>query len=186
MYHTANVLTATGSATPRYNVSITDTTTRFAIDGPVGDVNSAFTIDTALINGSGITSVAFWDGPVGTGTLLGTDSTPGDGFTWNATGLALGSHTLNAVATPGNIPANLATTVNVIAAPVASPIYRGCPGSQGEVVNNTLSGTTVATIEPGALGPGSGPVVVTTDLDFFSSVWGLGPNRRSPSTCSAG
>ena len=76
MYHTANVLTATGSATPRYNVNITDTTTRFAIDGPVGDVNEQPSHrHRADQRGAAITSVAFWDGPVGTGALLGTDST---------------------------------------------------------------------------------------------------------------
>ena len=57
---------------------------------------------------------------------------------------------------------------------------RGCPGSGNETINNNISGTTVATFEPGALGAGSGPVIVTSDLDFFSNFFtgsSIGPNR---------
>ena len=173
MFHTANVLTATGSAQARYNVSINDTTTRFAIDGPVGDVSLPFTIDTAIINSAGVTSVEFWDGPAVTGTSLGTDNIFPFQMPVAALTPATGARTITAVATGTGGPFTATSTINVVAG-TAPGTYRFCAGSQGEVINNVLNGTTVATISPGALGAGSGPVVVTTDLDFFSSLYPLG------------
>ena len=170
-YHTANTMTVSGAATARYSINVTGSSARFGIDGPVGDVNAPFTIETAVINPGAnpgnVTSVTFASelGP------LGTDTT----FPFNLAGVSLpvGTHTLSATANlvgGGTLPAQ-DVVINVLATSVPSPAYRGCPGSSssGEIINNNLSGTTVATIAPNALGAGSGPIVVTTDLDFFSN-----------------
>ena len=174
MYHTASVLTATGSATPRYNVSIAGTPTRFGIDGPVGDVNGSFTIQTAAINTANITGISF---STELEPLAPDNTFP---YTADVAGLAPGLHTLTATATRSDGgPIVSSVGINVVV-PAVVPAYRNCPGSQGETVINNISGTTVATIEPGALVAGSGPVVVTTDLDLFSNVYaaGMGTNRN--------
>ena len=177
MYHTANVLTATGSATARYSVNISGQPTQFGLTGPIGDVSVPFNIQTASINVDTIASVVFSiDGtPVGAPVV----SRP---FTALVSSLAPGTHTLSAVATltgGGTITAP-STTINAVATPGTAAVYRECDGEGNELIDNNLSGTTVATIEPGALTAGSGPVLVTTDLDLFSSIFTggkIGPDR---------
>jgi hypothetical protein len=175
MYHTAAVLTATGSATPRYSVTMSGTATQFGIDGPVGDVSVPFTIDTASVNIANITSVAF---SIDGAPFATVNSRP---FTANVSSLAVGAHTLSAVATlVGGGTITGTSDINVVSTPPTAVAYRGCPGSGNETINNNISGTTVATFQPGALGAGSGPVIVTSDLDFFSNFFtgsAIGPNR---------
>ncbi|HUP71405.1 MAG TPA: hypothetical protein VM282_00005 [Acidimicrobiales bacterium] len=176
-YHTLSALTATGSATARYSLNVSGSATQFGVDGPWGDVSDfPFTIDTASINVDNIDSVQFSIDGAPFGPLV-TDRP----FQIPVATLTPGPHRLDATANlvGGGTIVGTHTDINVVVGPVDTQ-YRGCPGSDNETVNNNIVGTTVATIEPGALAAGSGPIVVTTDLDFFSNFFtgsAIGPNR---------
>jgi hypothetical protein len=203
MYHTATVFTSLpGTAQARYSINVTGQAPTFALTGPFGELpggarvdaylQAPFTITTAVTtpftqpgNVETITSVDFYDGVESVPTLLGSD---GDfPFSLSNVSLTEGAHTILAIARVSGgstISDSVNVTYDAVAPvpPVPQPttIAIDCPGANGEGVDNNLTGTTVATIAPGALGAGSGPIIVTTDLDFFSNFFtgsAIGQNR---------
>lgn len=194
LYHTVNVLQGPGGGalpagvTPLYTYTATAQPMTLAATGPYGrplPTSEAFNRLVVAAGGApglklrnAITTAAAgavtWEHQVlSTGPWIGL---PAD----DVPALAAGVHKFRAVRGAGLQLSNEieieAKTGGPIVGDSSIVAYRDCPGNNNgggrETIDNNLTGAVAAAIAPGVIGPGSGPVVITSDLDLMSNAYG--------------
>jgi hypothetical protein len=156
------------SASVTVTVSNDKTAPTVSITAPAAGatVIGTTTVSASASDTEGVTRVDFYDGTA----LLGTDTTTPFSYTWNTTGAAAGSHTLQARAydPTGNVGTSASVTVTVVKDTTAPTVSLTAPAA-GAIV----SGTTT-------LSASASDNVGVTRVDFYDGATLLGSDMTTP------
>ena len=169
---TAGLHTLTAKATdrlgrvttsPAVTVTADIVTPNVSLTAPANGATVADTVQLAASasDDTAVSRVEFYDST----TLLGTDTTAPYTFTWNTTGLPLGTHSLTARAYDSAGNSKTSTTVTVtVASDLTPPVVSVSAPAAGAVITGTVAWTAVASDNVGVTSVQlrDGSTVVTT------------------------